>query len=197
MRVFGLTGGIGTGKSTVAGLLRARGVPVIDADQVAREVVAPGSDGLAAIVEAFGPGALNADGSLDRPAMRARIMADASARATLEAITHPRIGARIGEQLAELAQSGCTLAGVEAALMVETGTAARYERLVVVNAPPEVQLARVVARDHVTPEQAASVLAAQWPMARKLALAHHVVQNDGGLDALAREVDQLLTELRG
>lgn len=197
MRVFGLTGGIGTGKSTVAGLLRARGVPVIDADQVAREVVAPGSDGLAAIVEAFGPAALSPDGTLDRPAMRARIMADASARATLEAITHPRIGARIGEQLAALAQSGCALAGVEAALMVETGTAARYERLVVVNAPPEVQLARVVARDHVTPEQAASVLAAQWPMARKLALAHHVVQNDDGLDALAHEVDRLLTALRG
>jgi len=196
MRVFGLTGGIGTGKSTVAGLLRARDVPVIDADQVAREVVAPGSDGLAAIVEAFGADVLSADGTLDRPAMRARIMADAGARAALEAITHPRIGARIGEQLAALAHGGCALAGVEAALMVETGTAARYERLVVVNAPADVQIARVVARDHVTPEQAASVLAAQWPMERKLALAHHVVQNDDGLDALEREVDRLISELR-
>lgn len=194
--VFGLTGGIGTGKSTVARLLRERGVPVLDADQVAREVVAPGTPGLAAIVEAFGVTALDPAGALDRAAMRARIVADPEAKRTLEQITHGRIGEAVMVWLAAQAEAGTPLAGVEAALMVETGSYRRYPTLVVVTCAPEVQVARVMARDGVDAAAAHAIIATQAAMADKVAVADHVVPNDGDLAALETEVDRLLAVLR-
>lgn len=196
MRVIGLTGGIATGKSTVARLLTERhGIPVIDADRCARDVVARGTEGLRAVVEAFGDGVLCADGTLDRPALRKRIMADEDARRTLEGITHPRIHIAITEQLAAWAMEGVPVAMVEAALLVETGSYRLYDALVVVSASPETQVARVMARDGVPEAEARAVLAAQLPLSDKVAVADHVVDNDGTEQDLVAAVDALAEAL--
>lgn len=185
MRIFGLTGGIATGKSTVAAHLReAHGVPVVDADQVAREVVAPGSDGLNEVVSTFGAEVLDAEGRLDRAKMRARIMADPEARSALERITHPRIFERTAAHLRRLAEAGHPLAVVEAALMVETGSWRMYEGLIVVSCAPTTQRARLMARDGVSAAEAERTLAAQLPMADKEAVATVVIRNDGSLEDL-------------
>lgn len=198
MKTFGLTGGIGTGKSTVARMLRKQhGIPVVDADQVARDVVAPGSDGLAEVVQAFGPDVLQDDGTLDRAAMRARIMADTDARRTLEAITHPRIFQGVRDALAALAADGVPLAGVEAALMVETGSWQLYDALVVVSCTPATQLDRVTARDGIDRAAAQRILDAQLPLADKEQVATYVVRNDGSLAALEAEVDRVAAALQG
>lgn len=196
MKVVGLTGGIATGKSTVASLFARWGASVLDADQVAREVVEPGSPALAAIVEAFGADALDADGRLDRPAMRRRIASDPQARRTLEAITHPAILKTIAERLATWAAEGRELAVVEAALMVETGSYRMYPEVVVVSADPEIQVRRVMARDDVGEQDARAMLATQLPMAEKEAAATHVIRNDtdrAALEARAREVFDALS----
>lgn len=184
-RVIGLTGGVATGKSTVAALLRARGVPVIDADQVSREVTAPGSPGLAEVVAAFGAGVLTEAGALDRKALGAIVFADPVARARLEAITHPRIGAAISAWI-EAQRGPCV---VEAALMVETGSWRRYDDLLVVSCPPGLQRSRLMAREAIGPEEADRRLAAQLPLAQKEALASVLVWNDGDAGQLAAAVD--------
>ncbi len=196
MRTFGLTGGIGSGKSTVARWLREAGVPVVDADVVAREVVAPGQPALAAIVEAFGADVLQTDGSLDRAALRRRIAVDRQARATLEAITHPAIFVRIAEARQAAEAEGAALFGVEAALMVETGSWRMYDRLVVVAASPEHQRARVAARDGSSSEAIDGLIAAQATLQQRLDVAHHVVWNDGSEAELREEVSHLLAALR-
>ena len=192
MRVVGLTGGIATGKSTVGARLRARGVPVLDADQVARAVVAPGEPALAEIAAAFGPDALDAGGALDRGAMRARIARDPTARRTLEAITHPRIHAETARWLATQAAAGHPVAVVEAALLVETGSYRHYPELVVVSCDPAVQLARVMARDGQTEAQARALIGTQLPLADKETVATVVLRNDGDRAALDAQVDALL-----
>lgn len=184
MKTVGLTGGIACGKSTVAGLLRAGGVPVVDADQVARDVVAPGSEGLAEVVARFGPTVLGPEGGLDRAAMRAIVSADPAARKALEAITHPRIGAGIMGWLQAQAEAGTPVAAVEAALMVETGSYRLYDHLLVVACSPDVQLARLMARDGMDEAAARRWLGAQLPVAEKVALADAVVQNDGAAEEI-------------
>ena len=186
MKVVGLTGGIACGKSTVARHLTARGVPVLDADAVAREVVATGTDGLAAIVERFGPDVLDDAGGLDRRRMRARIATDRDARSALEAITHPRIAATIAARLAALA---APIAVVEAALMVETGSYQRYDALLVVSSPPALQLARLMARDAVDEASARAIIATQLPLADKERLATAVIVNDSDEAALKSATD--------
>ena len=195
MKVVGLTGGIATGKSTVAALLRARGVPVIDADIVAREVVAPGTEGLAEIVAKFGPGVLSASGELDRAAMRARISADPQARRDLEAITHPRIAMTILERLQRLAAEGNAAAVVEAALMVETGSYQRYDALIVVTCSPETQLARLVGRDGMTEAAAKALIATQLPLAEKERVATVVIRNEGDRKSLEAQVGSVCTDM--
>lgn len=189
MKVVGLTGGIGTGKSTVARLLRARGLPVLDADQAARDVVAPGEPALAAIVARFGAEVLAANGALDRAVLRARIAHDPDARAALEAITHPAIFARLEAQLGELAQAGHPVAVVEAALMVETGSWRRYDAVLVVSCDPDTQLRRVLARDATSEADARALIAAQLPLSEKEAVATAVVWNVGSVEALEAAVD--------
>jgi dephospho-CoA kinase len=184
VQVVGLTGGIACGKSAVARILRGQGVPVIDADQVAREVVAPGTPGLARVVERFGREVLGPDGGLDRAAMRDRITSDPDARAALEGITHPEIRRVIGERLVALAAEGRRAVVVEAALLVETGSYRMYPRLIVVSCDPAVQLARIVARDQVTQDQARAIVATQLPLAEKERVATHVIRNDGTLAEL-------------
>jgi dephospho-CoA kinase len=192
VHLFGLTGGIASGKSTVAARLRRRGVPVIDADELARAVVAPGTDGLRALVEAFGPGVLGPSGALDRKALARLAFADDAARRTLDAITHPRITSLAMERAAELARAGEPLACYEAALIVENGAADAFRPLVVVSCPEHVQAARVRARDHASAEDALARIRAQKPLAEKVAVADFVIDTSGSLDDNARQTDDVL-----
>ncbi len=196
MIVVGLTGGIATGKSTVGRLLSGRhGVPVIDADQVARAVVEPGTPVLEQLVEAFGDDVLQADGSLDRSAMRTRIMNDATARATLDGIMHPAIRAAMGQQIMAFAGDGAAAVVVEAALLVETGGYRMYPALIVVSCDPETQVSRVMARDSCSESDARKMLATQLPLADKEAVATHIIRNDDSLEALSARTDEVWGEI--
>lgn len=197
MHLFGLTGGIASGKSTVAARLRKRGVPVVDADALAREVVAPGSEGLAAVVDAFGPAVLGPDGGIHRKALGRVVFADAVARKKLEAITHPRIGRLAMERAAGHARAGEPLVCYEAALLVENGIADAFRPLVVVACSPEVQLERVRARDASSAADALARMAAQKPLAEKVAAADHVIDTSGTLEDNARRTDEVLAAICG
>lgn len=179
--LIGLTGGIACGKSTVSRMLAARGAVVVDADQVARDVVRPGSAGLAQVVDAFGDGVLDADGALDRQALGARVFGDDAARRRLEGILHPLIATESMTQLAAAGASGAPLVVYDAALIVEAGRADLFRPLVVVTAPVEAQRARIMARDGLDAAAAQARLDAQMPVAEKAALADHVVENGGAL----------------
>jgi dephospho-CoA kinase len=192
VHIFGLTGGIASGKSTVAARLRRRGVPVIDADELARQVVAPGTEGLRAVVDAFGDGVLGPDGRLDRKAVARIVFADEAARRTLERITHPRITVLGVQRGSELAAAGEPLACYEAALIVENGVADAFRPLVVVACPEEVQLARVRARDGASADDALARIRAQKPLAEKIAVADFVVDTSGPLEEGARRADEAL-----
>lgn len=194
----GLTGNIASGKSTVARLLHARhGLAVIDADQVARAVVEPGTPALAAIQRRFGATVIDARGGLDRDALGAIIRADPDARRDLEALTHPAIYAAIDAWLGQQRDAGARLAVVEAALIVETGQQDRYDRLVVVSCSPEQQIQRVMARNDIDRAAAEAWLATQLPAAAKERVAHRVIRNDGGLPDLEREVSEAVAWLEG
>ena len=193
MITIGLTGGIATGKSTVARLLEQRfGVPVIDADEVARAVVAPGQPALGEIAARFGDSILRPDGSLDRPALGKLVMQDAGAREALNAITHPRIREEILRRIADFAAAGAPKIAVEAALMVETGSYRLYDKLVVVSCRPETQLRRLMSRQSFGEEEARRWLAAQLPLAEKERLADVVIDNDGGPEALPAQISAAL-----
>jgi dephospho-CoA kinase len=192
VHLFGLTGGIASGKSTVAARLRAQGVPVIDADELAREVVEPGTDGLRAIVEGFGEGVLDASGALDRKALARIIFGDAGARRRLNAITHPRIGQRTAALAEELARAGEPLGCYEAALLVENGVVDMFRPLVVVSCPEEVQIERVRARDGASRDEAIARIAAQKPLGEKVAVADFVIDTDGPIDRSRQRTDDVL-----
>lgn len=195
MRVVGLTGGLATGKSTFAALLRARGAPVLDADAIARDVVGPGTPALAELVRAFGPAILDASGALDRAALAARVFADAGARRRLEAITHPAIRRVMVEETARLAAQGHAIAFYDAPLLYEVGLDAALDSVVVVWAPRAAQRARAVARG-LSPEEADARLAAQLPVDEKARRADFVVENVGPAGALGAKADRLLEDLR-
>ncbi len=197
---MGLTGGIGSGKSTVARMFAEQGVPVVDADQIARDVVAPGTDGLAEIRAAFGDSILAPDGSLDRKALAERVFADADARKQLEAILHPRIARASMARFAELASEGHPYAIYEAALLVENGSHRMMSALIVVTASEATQLARVQARDGLSEAEARARMAAQLPLEEKVRVADYVIENDGDVEdtrARAREVHRALLERFG
>lgn len=197
-RVIGLTGGIASGKSTVARLLRGLGAEVIDADQLARDVVAPGQPALAEIAERFGSEVIAADGSLDRERLGAIVFADDEARRALEAITHPRIREASVQAISAGMARGSELIVYEAPLLVEKAIYQQswMDALIVVSAPPEVQLARVMARDGLDRDAAAARLAAQLPLADKIAVADHVIDNAGELADLEARVAMLWSELQ-
>lgn len=196
IHVFGLTGGLASGKSTVAARMRARGLPVIDADLLAREVVAPGTPGLAAVVEAFGPEVLAADGSLDRARLAEIVFHDEGKRCALNGILHPRIGLASAERVAALDAAGEQLACYEAALLVENGLADAFRPLVVVSVSEEEQIARAMARDGATRDQARARIAAQLPLAAKIATADHVIDTSGPREETVKRVDEVLDEIR-
>ena len=190
----GLTGGIGAGKSEVSRRLAAQGAVVIDADLIAREVVAPGTDGLAEVIEAFGPGVLAADGSLDRAVLGDIVFADSGKLATLNSIVHPRVGARM-RQLEQSAWPAAVLVH-DVPLIAENGLADAYDLVVVVDVPPRAQLERLVRLRGMTREQARARIAAQADRQARLAIADIVVDNSGSLAELDRQVGELWTELR-
>jgi dephospho-CoA kinase len=195
VHLFGLTGGIASGKGTVAARLRAHGVPVIDADEVAREVVLPGTGGLASVVAAFGPGVLASEGGLDRKALAAIVFSDAARRAQLNAILHPLISRRTMEISTELAGRSERLACYEAALLIENGVADAFRPLVVVACPVEDQIARLLSRDGSTRDEALARIRAQKPLAEKVALADFVIDTTGPVEASREQTDRVLTAL--
>jgi dephospho-CoA kinase len=191
----GLTGGIGSGKSAVSGLLAERGAVVVDADLVAREVVEPGTPALEEIVAVFGEQVLGPDGRLDRPGLGRLVFSDPEALARLNAIVHPRVGERTLGLLDQARQSGAQVVVHDVPLLVENGLASGYDAVVVVAATPETQLDRLVRLRGMDPQEAQARIAAQAPLEAKLAVATHVVQNDGALQELAQQVDRLWHEL--
>jgi dephospho-CoA kinase len=192
-----LTGGIATGKSHVLRYLAARGVPTIDADVLAREVVAPGTAALQAIVARFGGGVLDANGALNRRALADRVFADAEARRALEAIIHPAVYAAIGDWLARLDAAGRDLVAVaDIPLLYETGHEGDFDRVIVTRCDPAQQIARLQARDGLSEAEARARLAAQWPVEEKAARAHYVIDTNGPVADTDRQVDAVLVQLK-
>lgn len=191
----GLTGGIASGKSTVARMFAELGVGVVDADAIAREIVAPGTEGLAEIVQTFGAGVLDGTGALDRKRLGAIVFADATARAKLNAITHPRIGALSAARIAELQDTATPYVIYEAALLVEGGLYRALAALIVVVCDEAQQRARIVDRDQLDEDEAAARIQAQLPTAQKVAVADFVIENRGDLDALRRRTEEVHYQL--
>ena len=194
--LFGLTGGIASGKSTVAARFRANGLPVIDADVLARDVVAKGTPGLAAVVEVLGPDVLLPDGALDRAKVASVIFADPDRRMAINNVLHPRIAALSTERASALRDAGHVLACYEAALLVENGLSDAFRPLVVVQAPEALQLERAMKRAGWTYAQALARARAQKPLAEKIAAADYVIDNGGSLACTERQADEVLAAIR-
>jgi dephospho-CoA kinase len=188
---IGLTGGIGSGKSTVSRLLAARGAVIVDADVIAREVVEPGTRGLAAVADAFGPAVLAADGSLDRPALAGIVFGDPEARRRLDAIVHPLVRARATEVAAGAPPDAVVVHDVP--LLVEAGQAGMYDLVLVVEADPQTRVARLVQRG-LTAEDARARMAAQATDEQRRAVADVVLDNSGTPEQLADQVERFWVE---
>ncbi|WP_431993061.1 dephospho-CoA kinase [Streptomyces albogriseolus] len=193
MLTVGLTGGIGAGKSEVSRLLVERGAVLIDADRIAREVVEPGTPGLAAVVEAFGEEILAEDGSLDRPRLGALVFSDPEKRATLNSIVHPLVGAR-SRELEEAAPEDAVVVH-DVPLLTENGLAPLYDVVIVVDASPGTQLDRLVRLRGMSEEDARARMAAQATREQRRAVADIVIDNDVPLDALERRVEEVWADL--
>jgi dephospho-CoA kinase len=194
LKLVGLTGGIGSGKSTVGRMVQALGVPVIDADRLAREVVAPGQPAHAEVAARW-PETIAADGQIDRKRLGALVFSDPAARAQLEAITHPRIQERLQREAEALERAGHRLAFYEASLLVEVGRHRDFDALVVVTADEAQQVARTVARDGSSPQQAMARVRAQLPLEEKRKVATHLIDNSGDLEATRRQTEALVRAL--
>lgn len=194
MLKVGLTGGIGSGKSEVTRRLAALGAYVVDADVLARDVVEPGTPGLAAVAAEFGAEVLRPDGSLDRDRLGAIVFADPAARARLNAIVHPLVGAATAERFAAAPADAIVVHDVP--LLVEVGLAAAYDVVLVVAATPETQGSRLVRARGMSADEARSRIASQAPLADKLAVADFVITNDGSLDDLDRQVQAVWLALQ-
>lgn len=193
MLIVGLTGGIGAGKSEVSRLLVSYGAVLIDADKIAREVVEPGTPGLAAVVDAFGPEILTPEGTLDRPKLGSIVFADADRLATLNSIVHPLVRARSDELQAAAAPDAVVVHDVP--LLTENRLAPLYDAVVVVDASPETQLDRLVRLRGMTGSQARARMAAQATREQRRAVADFVIDNDGPLEALEPQVRKVWEEL--
>ncbi len=188
MLVVGLTGGIGSGKTTVADEFAALGVPLIDADEIGRGLVEPGGEALKEIVACFGPDMLDGHGRLDRDRLRHRVFTDAGERHRLEAILHPRIRAEIQARIRRLDAPCCI---VSIPLMIETGQTDLVDRVLVVDSPPELQRERIARRDGWSEAEIDGVLRAQASREQRLRAADDIIVNDGDLDSLRRSIATL------
>ncbi|MGW0734657.1 dephospho-CoA kinase [Streptomyces sp. NPDC002851] len=193
MLKVGLTGGIGAGKSEVSRLLGSYGAVVVDADRIAREVVEPGTPGLAAVVEAFGEDVLAPDGTLDRPKLGALVFADQDKLATLNAIVHPLVGTRSAELEAAAGDDAVVVHDVP--LLAENGLAPLYDLVIVVDASPETQLDRLVRLRGMSAEDAKARMAAQATREKRLQIADIVIDNDGPLEVLEPQVRAVWEDL--
>ncbi|MDT8877962.1 dephospho-CoA kinase [Halomonas saccharevitans] len=189
--IIGVTGGIASGKSTVARAFAALGVPWVDADDVAREIVEPGEPALAEIAAHFGANVIAADGRLDRRALRAIVFDDDAERHRLEAITHPRVRERLIAHLARLEAQSVPYVLLVSPLLFESGQAALVDRCLVIDVPESLQITRTAARDDVDESQARAIVAAQMPRQARLERADDVIDNAADEDALARQVAEL------
>ena len=194
MLLVGLTGGIGSGKSTVARLLERRGAIVIDADHLAREAVARGTAGFDRVIDTFGPGVLRPDGDLDRVLLAAIIFADPERRAALEAIVHPEVARRFGERVEELRDSGRVVVYVSP-LLVELGLAPAFDVVVIVTASPHLRVSRVASDRDLSPEDVRARMAAQATDEQRMEVADVLVDNDGSLAELEPQIDRLWSDL--
>ncbi len=195
MFVLGLTGGIACGKSEVSRLLAAQGLPIVDADVVAREVVEPGSPVLAQLVERFGDGVLQADGCLDRRHLGQVVFGNREYLEQLNAIMHPAIWKATLAHLGELSQQGCKLAVLVAPLLYEHGAEAMTDAVWVVSCSEELQMQRLQERDHLNLEEARARLQAQMPVDQKAERADYLLENEGDLSQLAAQVERALEML--
>lgn len=196
--VIGLTGGIGSGKSTVADMLVEHGAALVDTDRIAHSLTEPGGDAIPAIRAAFGEGVIAPDGRMDRAAMRARAFSDPAVRKRLEAILHPMIRDRTQSQIEAAARDGAPYVVVAVPLLVESGTwRGRYDRVLVVDCPPDVQIERVMKRSGLSRDQVLAILAAQADRGLRLAAADDIVDNGGAPDALAAQVAALHARYAG
>lgn len=193
--VVGLTGGIACGKTTVAEMFADLGIPVIDADDLAREVVEPGAPGLQLIVDEFGEGVLDPSGRLDRKKVGEMVFGDEEARETLNAIMHPLIGAAGAEHIMAQQDNRAPYLLYEAALLVETRAYEAFSALIVVSAEESLQRLRLIARDGFSVSEANARIGSQLPLARKITVADYVVTNNGDLDATREQVAEIHAKL--
>jgi dephospho-CoA kinase len=196
MIVVGLTGGIATGKSTVAGIFAKRGAAVLDGDEVVRELQVPGTKVYEATVEAFGPDILQPDGTINRKVLGEIVFRDERLRRQLETIVHPALVVAVEKRLARLRADGVPLCVVELPLLIESGAAGRFDRVVVVTAPEEVQVARLMTDRGLGREEALARIRSQMPLSEKVTRADFVIENGGDLRETERRVQNVYEELR-
>lgn len=186
-----VTGGAGSGKSLVCRYLAQKGVYLVNADQIAREVVMPGTEGLKKVGDHFGPSILKADGSLDRAALRREILADDKSRRDLEAILHPEILALMKSRIQAASKTGCDVVAAEVPLLFELGMATQFDKTVLVKARRDIKVKRLTARDHVSETDAGRLLDLQMSDAEKEKLADIVIENNGTVEELIKNVDRV------
>ena len=194
MNLIGLTGGIATGKSSVSKMIQAKGLPVIDADFLAREVVSPGSFGQKALVQVFGPGILSGE-ELNRKLLGQKLFADPVCRRVVENITHPLIQWRAKQEFAALEKAGHEIIFYDAALLFEKSLTKNFNLIVVVHAPEKIQIDRLIERDKISKTEAEQRVNTQMPMAKKIAEAHLLIDNGGTLKQTESQVEEILSKL--
>ncbi|OAH96719.1 dephospho-CoA kinase [Methylomonas methanica] len=188
MLKIGLTGGIGSGKSTVCGLFAEFGVPIVDADLIARQLVAPGQPALSLIVKSFGSQMLNQDGSLNRAKLRNAVFTDADKKRELDGIMHPLVYAQIAAEVNALTAEYCVIA---VPLLLESKNPYAVDRVLLIDCPVDVQIARVIARDKLTRQQVQAIIDSQMSRPERLSKAHDVIENVAGPEQLAEQVKRL------
>jgi dephospho-CoA kinase len=195
LKLIGLTGGAGSGKSTVAQMFRELGAAVIDADEAAHAVYAPGTDGFDAVVSEFGDEYVR-DGNIDRGKLGALVFNDAGARARLNAIVHPRVRQWMADRTVEAAESGAQVVIQDVPLLFENGLQGLFSSVVLVHAPADVQVERLVTQRGMSEDRAKAILASQMPIDGKRALADYVIDNEGSVDETRRQVEEVWARLR-
>lgn len=196
MITFGLTGGIASGKSTVTKTFRAHGIPIVDADIVARQVVEPGTLGLGAIISAFGSEYRQEDGTLDRIGLGKLIFSDRTARHQIDMIMLPLINQESDKQIKKLHDEGAPLVGYDAALICEMGNSEKFRPLIVVHCPRDTQLARLMSRNNLTRDEALLRIEAQMPVEKKLALADYSIDTSGTVEQSIKQTKNIIQSLR-